>query len=81
MMNKLIFGCKQVLVPYYESLRLADTDESLQGILDLKNELQHNSDRKNDLQEIACQGIFWMPQCTIRNCGVLKWRTRKSVQK
>lgn len=39
MMNKLIFGCKQVLVPYYEALRLADTDESLQGILDLKNEL------------------------------------------
>ena len=52
MMNKLIFGCKQVLVPYYDALRLADTDESLQGILELKNELQRNSDRKNDLRKL-----------------------------
>lgn len=58
MMNKLILGCKQVLVPYYESLRLADTDESLQGILDLKNELQHNSDRKNDLRKLRVKGFL-----------------------
>lgn len=58
MMNKLIFGCKQVLVPYYESLRLADTDESLQRILDLKNELQHNSDRKNDLRKLRVKGFL-----------------------
>lgn len=58
MMNKLIFGCKQMLVPYYESLRLADTDESLQGILDLKNELQHNSDRKNDLRKLRVKGFL-----------------------
>lgn len=58
MMNKLIFGCKQVLVPYYEALRLADTDESLQGILDLKNELQHNSDRKNDLRKLRVKGFL-----------------------
>lgn len=58
MMNKLIFGCKQVLVPYYESLCLANTDESLQGILDLKNELQHNSDRKNDLRKLRVKGFL-----------------------
>lgn len=58
MMNKMIFGCKQVLVPYYEALRLADTDESLQGILDLKNELQHNSDRKNDLRKLRVKGFL-----------------------
>lgn len=58
MMNKLIFGCKQVLVPYYDSLRLADTDESLQGILDLKNELQRNSDRKNDLRKLRVKGFL-----------------------
>lgn len=58
MMNKLIFGCKQMLVPYYEALRLADTDESLQGILDLKNELQHNSDRKNDLRKLRVKGFL-----------------------
>lgn len=58
MMNKLIFGCKQVLVPYYDSLRLADTDENLQGILDLKNELQRNSDRKNDLRKLRVKGFL-----------------------
>ncbi|HOO07870.1 MAG TPA: recombinase family protein [Ruminococcus sp.] len=58
MMNKLIFGCKQVLVPYYDALRLADTDESLQGILDLKNELQRNSDRKNDLRKLRIKGFL-----------------------
>lgn len=58
MMNKLIFGCKQVLVPYYDALRLADTDESLQGILDLKNELQCNSDRKNDLRKLRVKGFL-----------------------
>ena len=58
MMNKLIFGCKQVLVPYYDALRLADTDESLQGILDLKNELQRNSDRKNDLRKLRVKGFL-----------------------
>lgn len=58
MMNKLIFGCKQVLAPYYDALRLADTDESLQGILDLKNELQRNSDRKNDLRKLRVKGFL-----------------------
>lgn len=58
MMNKLIFGCKQVLVPYYDALSLADTDESLQGILDLKNELQRNSDRKNDLRKLRVKGFL-----------------------
>ncbi len=58
MMNKLIFGCKLVLVPYYDALRLADTDESLQGILDLKNELQRNSDRKNDLRKLRVKGFL-----------------------
>ncbi|WP_051411447.1 recombinase family protein [Ruminococcus flavefaciens] len=58
MMNKLIFGCKQVLVPYYDALRLTDTDESLQGILDLKNELQRNSDRKNDLRKLRVKGFL-----------------------
>ena len=58
MMNKLIFGCKQVLVPYYDALRLADTDESLQGILDLKNELQRNSNRKNDLRKLRVKGFL-----------------------
>lgn len=58
MMNKLIFGCKQVLVPYYDALHLADTDESLQGILDLKNELQRNSDRKNDLRKLRVKGFL-----------------------
>lgn len=58
MMNKLIFGCKQVLAPYYDALRLVDTDESLQGILDLKNELQRNSDRKNDLRKLRVKGFL-----------------------
>ncbi len=58
MMNKLIFGCKQVLAPYYDALRLADTDDSLQGILDLKNELQRNSDRKNDLRKLRVKGFL-----------------------
>lgn len=58
MINKLIFGCKQVLLPYYDALCLADTDESLQAILDLKNQLQRNSDRKNDLRKLRVKGFL-----------------------
>ena len=58
MMNKLIFGCKQVLMPYYDALRLADTDESLQEILDLKNQIQRNNDRKNDLRKLRVKGFL-----------------------
>ena len=52
MMNKLIFGYRQVLKPYYDTLCLADTDENLQAILALKNQLQRNSERKNDLRKL-----------------------------
>ena len=52
MMNKLIFGYRQVLKPYYDTRCLADTDENLQAILALKNQLQRNSERKNDLRKL-----------------------------
>ena len=39
MMNKLIFGCKQVLVPYYDALRLAAALQ--QDLLGLAPFIQH----------------------------------------
>ena len=40
MMNKLIFGYKRVLKPYLESIKLVKTDDNLQRILNLKENIQ-----------------------------------------
>ena len=58
MLNKLIFGCKFILLPYYEALRLNDTDEIFQQILKLKNDLQRNVDRKTDLRKLRVSGFI-----------------------
>lgn len=58
MMNKLIFGYKQVLLPYHDALCLLDTDENLQEILELKNKLQRNVERKNDLRKLRVNGFL-----------------------
>ena len=58
MINKLIFGCKCVLIPYYDALRISDSDESLTEILDLKSKLQRNADRKNDLRKLRVKGFI-----------------------
>lgn len=58
MLNKLIFGCKFILLPYYEALRLNDTDEIFQQILRLKNDLQRNVDRKIDLRKLRVSGFI-----------------------
>lgn len=58
MMNKLIFSYKQVLLPYYDAICLLDTDENLQEILGLKNNLQRNVDRKNDLRKLRVNGFL-----------------------
>ena len=58
MLNKLVFGYKLVLSPYYESICLEETDESLQKILDIKTEMQQNVDRKMDLRKLRVQGII-----------------------
>ena len=58
MLNKLIFGYKQILSPYLEALKLTDTDENLQNILDLKAELQKNVDRKQELRKLRVSGFL-----------------------
>lgn len=58
MINKLIFGCKQMLIPYYDTLRINDSDENLKEILDMKNKLQRNTDRKNDLRKLRVKGFI-----------------------
>lgn len=58
MVNKLIFGYKLVLVPYYENLLLIQTDENHQKIIELKNKIQQNLDRKNDLRKLRVDGFI-----------------------
>lgn len=58
MMNKLIFGRKLMLRPFYDSLKLMNSDENFQRVLTIKKLLQRNSDRKNDLRKLRVQGII-----------------------
>lgn len=58
MLNKLIFGYKHILSPYLEALKLSDTDDHLQNILNLKAELQKNVDRKQDLRKLRVGGFL-----------------------
>lgn len=58
MVNKLVFGYKLILVPYYEHLLLAQTDENHQGIIELKHKIQKNLDRKNDLRKLRVDGFI-----------------------
>lgn len=58
MMNKLIFGYKRVLKPYLESIKLVKTDDNLQRILNLKENIQKNSDRKNDIRKLRVKGLI-----------------------
>ena len=57
-MNKLIFGYKRVLKPYLESIKLVKTDDNLQRILNLKENIQKNSDRKNDIRKLRVKGLI-----------------------
>lgn len=58
MMNKLIFARKLMLRPLCEALRIAGSDENLQRILHLKEELQHNAERKDELRKLRARGII-----------------------
>ena len=58
MMNKQIFGYKRVLKPYLESIKLMKTDDNLQRILNLKENIQKNSDRKNDIRKLRVKGLI-----------------------
>lgn len=58
MLNKLIFGRKQVLLPLYEMLRISDSDENMQRIQSLKQELQRNTERKDTIRQLRAQGII-----------------------
>lgn len=58
MLNKLIFGRNQVLLPLYEMLRISDSDENMQRIQNLKQELQRNAERKNTIRQLRTQGII-----------------------
>lgn len=58
MINKLIFGCKLVILPYYDSIRIVDKDRNLQEIIRMKNKLQSNVDRKNDLRKLRVNGFL-----------------------
>ena len=58
MMNKLIFARKLMLRPLCEALRIAGSDENLQRILYLKEELQHNAERKDELRKLRARGII-----------------------
>ena len=58
MLNKLIFSYKSILMPYLEALKLSDTDASLQKIQDLKDALQKNVDRKQELRKLRVGGFL-----------------------
>lgn len=57
-LNKLIFGYKLVLIPYYEAIRISETDEKFKTILDLKDDIQRNTDRKIDLRKLRVKGVI-----------------------
>lgn len=58
MLNKLIFGYKLVLIPYYEAILISEMDENFKTILDLKNDIQRNTDRKIDLRKLRVKGLI-----------------------
>ena len=58
MLNKLIFGCKFILFPYLDALKLSEADNNLLNILDIKAELQKNMDRKQDLRKLRVSGFL-----------------------
>lgn len=58
MLNKLIFGYKFILFPYLDALKLSDADNNLLNILDIKAELQKNTDRKQDLRKLRVSGFL-----------------------
>ena len=58
MLNKLIFGYQFILSPYLETLKLSDTDSNLLSIMDIKNELQKNTDRKQELRKLRVGGFL-----------------------
>lgn len=58
MLNKLIFGYKFILFPYLDALKLSDADNNLLNILDIKAELQKNTDRKQDLKKLRVSGFL-----------------------
>lgn len=50
--------CKLVLLPLYEVLRISDSDENMQHIQSLKQELQRNAERKGTIRQLRAQGII-----------------------
>ena len=58
MMNKLIFSKKYLLRPYYSTIQATSSDANLQRILFLKDSIQRNADRKNDLRKLRVKRIL-----------------------
>ena len=58
MLNKLVFGSKQVLYPYYEMLRITNSDENMQRIQGMKQELQRYAERKDTIRQLRAKGII-----------------------
>ena len=58
MLNKLVFGGKQVLYPYYEMLRITNSDENIQRIQEMKQELQRYAERKDTIRQLRAKGII-----------------------
>lgn len=58
MLNKLIFTRKILLRPYYNALRVADSDENLQRIMSLKASIQKNNDWKCELKKLRVKSII-----------------------
>ena len=58
MLNKLVFGGKQVLYPYYEMLRITNSDENIQRIQGMKQELQRYAERKDTIRQLRAKSII-----------------------
>lgn len=58
MINKLIFGYKLIIIPYYETIVFSGTNDELQKMLHLKKKVQRNVDRKIDLRKLRVKGII-----------------------
>lgn len=58
MLNKLIYSKKFLLLPYYHMMSVTSSDENLKRISTLKELIQQNADRRNDLRKLRVQGVL-----------------------
>ena len=58
MMNKLIMYDNRILLPFCSALRVESNDENLKQIMQMKESIQKNNDRKSELRKLRVRNII-----------------------